>query len=300
MLNSLLYGVGTMDSNMSSQFGDSQRDDDDAILSQATFHQPNFYPFTHPPFPMPPHGFTSMLTSPSPGTSFLFRPPNQGITPQLSQTSPPLSAPLTNSTMVTQPSPYYIPQSPLISAPSPNSPMLSQTSPYTPQPSPSPCPNSMPVQSTKGHGKTSKRKSQIDEDVVKDSQAPSKKPKASKKKAIVDLGDDDDNDAKGGKGKWKDFWVDQLIHVRGGMNEVFNNPVKQGVNLWAKVATQLAATYPDFDKDSEGCRKKFQAVLAQYRIDKAHNSISGNDRRRTSNGTMWWMSTTMIEQHPPL
>ncbi|MCO5556626.1 hypothetical protein L7F22_010177 [Adiantum nelumboides] len=65
------------------------------------------------------------------------------------------------------------------------------------------------------------------------------------------------------------------------MNEEFNNPVKQGVNLWVKVATQLAATYPDFDKDSEGCMNKFQAVLAQYKIDKTHNAIFGNDRRHT-------------------
>ncbi|MCO5604887.1 hypothetical protein L7F22_059061 [Adiantum nelumboides] len=67
----------------------------------------------------------------------------------------------------------------------------------------------------------------------------------------------------------------------GGMNEDSNNLVKQGVNLWAKVATQLATTYADFDKNSEGCRKKFQAVLARYRIDKTHNAIFGNDNRHT-------------------
>ncbi|MCO5547013.1 hypothetical protein L7F22_000453 [Adiantum nelumboides] len=65
------------------------------------------------------------------------------------------------------------------------------------------------------------------------------------------------------------------------MNEEFDNPVKQGVNLWAKVATQLAVAYPDFDKDSEGCKKKFQAVLTQYKIDKTHNAIFDNDRRHT-------------------
>ncbi|MCO5587113.1 hypothetical protein L7F22_041060 [Adiantum nelumboides] len=37
----------------------------------------------------------------------------------------------------------------------------------------------------------------------------------------------------------------------------------------------------DFDKDSEGCRKKFQVVLAQYKIDKTHNIISSNDKRHT-------------------
>ncbi|MCO5586309.1 hypothetical protein L7F22_040248 [Adiantum nelumboides] len=77
------------------------------------------------------------------------------------------------------------------------------------------------------------------------------------------------------------FWVDQIIHIRGAMNEEFNNPGKQGINLWAKVATKLAGIYFDFDKDSESCRKKWQAVLAKYRVNKAHNSISGNDRKHT-------------------
>ncbi|MCO5592735.1 hypothetical protein L7F22_046738 [Adiantum nelumboides] len=83
------------------------------------------------------------------------------------------------------------------------------------------------------------------------------------------------------KSKWLDFWVDQLIHVRGAMNDEYNNSGKQGINLWAKVATKLAGIYLEFDKDSESCRKKWQAVLAKYRVDKAHNSISGNDRKHT-------------------
>ncbi|MCO5549171.1 hypothetical protein L7F22_002638 [Adiantum nelumboides] len=81
------------------------------------------------------------------------------------------------------------------------------------------------------------------------------------------------------------FLGDQLIHVKGGggggVNEEFSHPQKQGVNLWAKISTQLAATYLNFDKDSESCRKKFQAVLSQYRVNKAHNDVSGNDRRHT-------------------
>ncbi|MCO5609221.1 hypothetical protein L7F22_063444 [Adiantum nelumboides] len=65
------------------------------------------------------------------------------------------------------------------------------------------------------------------------------------------------------------------------MKEEFNNPRKQGVNLWAKVATKLAGIYLEFDKDSENCRKKWQAVLAKYRVDKAHNYIFGNDKKHT-------------------
>ncbi|KAH7431062.1 hypothetical protein KP509_08G028300 [Ceratopteris richardii] len=65
------------------------------------------------------------------------------------------------------------------------------------------------------------------------------------------------------------------------MSEEFNNKLKQRVNLWAKVSTKLASTYLDFDKDTEACPKKWAKVLEQFRQDKAHNSISGNDRKIT-------------------
>lgn len=47
------------------------------------------------------------------------------------------------------------------------------------------------------------------------------------------------------------------------------------------MADKLSTTFHDFDKDSEACRKKWVHVLGQYRIDKAHNSVSGNDRKYT-------------------
>ncbi|MCO5601413.1 hypothetical protein L7F22_055534 [Adiantum nelumboides] len=65
------------------------------------------------------------------------------------------------------------------------------------------------------------------------------------------------------------------------MNKELKNRGKQGVNLWAKVATKLAGIYHDFDKDSESYRKNWQVVLANNRMDKAHNSISGNDGKHT-------------------
>ncbi|MCO5596458.1 hypothetical protein L7F22_050521 [Adiantum nelumboides] len=67
----------------------------------------------------------------------------------------------------------------------------------------------------------------------------------------------------------------------GGMSEEFNNPQKQGINLWVKVASRLASTYHDFAKEREACRKKWAALFAQYRLDKAHNATSKNDREHT-------------------
>ncbi|MCO5592267.1 hypothetical protein L7F22_046265 [Adiantum nelumboides] len=167
--------------------------------------------------------------------------------------------------------------SPLLGMPN----MEGPPNPQGPQASLNSAPNpSLASQPKPSRGKSTKRKEPSNEEVVPETQQPApKKTRASKKKLMVDLGEDDDNNNK--KSKWLDFWVDQLIQVRGAMNEEFNNPGKQGVNLWTKVATKLAGIYLDFDKDSESCRKKWQAVLPKYRVNKAHNSISGNDREYT-------------------
>ncbi|KAH7431285.1 hypothetical protein KP509_08G041000 [Ceratopteris richardii] len=133
-------------------------------------------------------------------------------------------------------------------------------------------PKSIPQQKRKTM-KTNRREAANEEPQMK-------KTRSSRKKTIVNLDNEEEEDVNKSS-KWKDFWVDQLIHVRGGLNDEFNNPIKQGVNLWSKVATKLTSMYPDFDKDSESCRKKWQKVLCQYRLDKAHNAISGNDRKYT-------------------
>ncbi|KAI5057964.1 hypothetical protein GOP47_0027979 [Adiantum capillus-veneris] len=104
-----------------------------------------------------------------------------------------------------------------------------------------------------------------------------KRAKTSKAKAKVKEEDDDDAD----KVMWKDFWVEHLIHIRGGMNDEFNKMPKQGIDLWGKVATKLASMFANCDKDGQACRKKWARVNKQHREDKAHNAISGNDRKRS-------------------
>ncbi|MCO5572388.1 hypothetical protein L7F22_026142 [Adiantum nelumboides] len=124
-----------------------------------------------------------------------------------------------------------------------------------PQASPNENSTTSQAQVAKAKGKATKKKPHIIKEIVVDSQAQRKKSRASKKES-------------GGAWEMKMMTSRERVNgsidtCQGGMNEVFNNPVKQGVNLWAKVATQLATTYPDLDKDSESCRKKFKAVLAQ-------------------------------------
>ncbi|KAH7293929.1 hypothetical protein KP509_28G048500 [Ceratopteris richardii] len=138
-------------------------------------------------------------------------------------------------------------------------------------------PSPLEASQTKPPRKSTKRKEDRQDESLHPREPIAKKGKTTKRKIVVELGDEED----GKKSKWKDHWVDQLIHIRGGMSEEFNNPSKQGVNLWAKVSTKLASTYPDFDKDSEACQKKWAKVLGQYRQDKAHNSILANDRKIT-------------------
>lgn len=51
-----------------------------------------------------------------------------------------------------------------------------------------------------------------------------------------------------------------------------------GVDNWSRLHTKLAALCPDFTKDSESCRKKWSAIYADYKEDKAMNMKSGEER----------------------
>ncbi|MCO5603771.1 hypothetical protein L7F22_057923 [Adiantum nelumboides] len=95
-------------------------------------------------------------------------------------------------------------------------------------------------------------------------------------KAQVSL--EDTTKEKKGRENWKDAWMVQLIHICGAMHAEFGKTPKQGIDLWSKVATQLASLFPDCDKDGQACRKKWGRVYNSYKTDKSHLSISGNDR----------------------
>jgi hypothetical protein len=71
--------------------------------------------------------------------------------------------------------------------------------------------------------------------------------------------------------------VVQLIEQRALLKDKFDNP-KQGVDLWTKVAAEILANCPDFNKNAEACRKRFAKELKDYQGDKAQNAKSGHDR----------------------
>lgn len=111
---------------------------------------------------------------------------------------------------------------------------------------------------------------------------PAKKRGRPKKKVIHVDGVKDEGGTEGGKREiWKDSWAISLCHERGGLNDEFSKPQKQGHDLWSKIANKLAATYSDFHKDSEACRKKWGRLFDLYKADRLHNSISGNDIQKT-------------------
>jgi hypothetical protein len=76
---------------------------------------------------------------------------------------------------------------------------------------------------------------------------------------------------------WRDEWIVQLIEQRALMQAQFDAP-KQGVDLWTKVAAEILAACPDFNKNAEACRKRFAKELKDYQGDKAQNAKSGHDR----------------------
>ncbi|MCO5553358.1 hypothetical protein L7F22_006879 [Adiantum nelumboides] len=154
----------------------TQRNEDDLNPTQTQFSHPNYYPFSRSPFSMPPHGFTAMLNT-SPASPFMMRPPNQPMTPHSPHPLPPLNGV------------------------NPNSPMLAQPSFGTPQTS-----HNLIIPNTSTPSSISILQKPLEsfqeevhcqEDVSQGTQVSSKKPKTTKKKVVIDLGDDMTTTSKG-------------------------------------------------------------------------------------------------------
>ncbi|XP_024519359.1 GATA zinc finger domain-containing protein 10-like [Selaginella moellendorffii] len=90
---------------------------------------------------------------------------------------------------------------------------------------------------------------------------------------------------RGKRPRWKDHWVMQLIQVRGGMQEEFSKPPKQGVDLWRQVYTKLVASCPDFDKEPEACRKKWKTLVTDYKAASTNNSNNNTNTASTTTNT---------------
>ncbi|KAG0619131.1 hypothetical protein M758_4G119600 [Ceratodon purpureus] len=114
--------------------------------------------------------------------------------------------------------------------------------------------------------------------------------KRKQKISLEDLTPDQIQEVKQG-GHWKDHWVVHLIRIRGELANVFAAPPKQGVDNWGRLHRALITNCPDFNKDSEACRKKWAAIYKDYKHDKAANSTSGSVR---SDKCKWYV---LVDQY---
>jgi hypothetical protein len=56
----------------------------------------------------------------------------------------------------------------------------------------------------------------------------------------------------------------------------------EGQNAWLKVEARMAASIRGCSRTAIACKKKYGGILTQYRNDKRHDEVSGNDRHEHS------------------
>jgi hypothetical protein len=56
--------------------------------------------------------------------------------------------------------------------------------------------------------------------------------------------------------------------------------VHAGVNSWLKLQIRLVAAIKGFNRSWLSCKKKYKAILSEYKTDKRANEISGTDRKQ--------------------
>jgi hypothetical protein len=50
------------------------------------------------------------------------------------------------------------------------------------------------------------------------------------------------------------------------------------VDVWVKLHVRLLSLIPGLNKSAEACKKKFNTLFKQYKVDKMANSVSGEGR----------------------
>jgi len=64
-----------------------------------------------------------------------------------------------------------------------------------------------------------------------------------------------------------------------------------GVDNWGRLHKALVSNCPDFNKDSEACRKKWAAIYKDYKYDKEMKSMPGSGR---SEKCKWYL---LVDQY---
>lgn len=73
-----------------------------------------------------------------------------------------------------------------------------------------------------------------------------------------------------------------------------------GVDVWVKLHARLLALIPGLNRSTEACKKKFNNVFKQYKVDKMANIVSGEGRHECKfydSIDQWWHQTGTVMKH---
>jgi hypothetical protein len=72
------------------------------------------------------------------------------------------------------------------------------------------------------------------------------------------------------------------------------------VDVWLKLHARMVAVIPGLNRTAEACKKKFNVLYKQYRLDKMANGVSGSDRHECKfydAFDQWWHQTGTVMKH---
>jgi hypothetical protein len=73
-----------------------------------------------------------------------------------------------------------------------------------------------------------------------------------------------------------------------------------GVDVWVKLHARLLVLIPGLNRSTEACKKKFNTLFKQYKVDKMANSVSGEGRHECKfydSIDQWRHQTSTVMKH---
>ena len=69
------------------------------------------------------------------------------------------------------------------------------------------------------------------------------------------------------------------------------------VDIWLKLHARMIVVIPGLNRTAESCKKKFNVLYKQYRLDKMANGLSKSDRHKCKfyeAFDQWWHQTSIV------
>lgn len=73
-----------------------------------------------------------------------------------------------------------------------------------------------------------------------------------------------------------------------------------GTDVWVKLHACLLALIPGLNRTPEACKKKFNSIFKQYKVDKMSNGVSGerwHECKFYDSIDQWWHQTGTVMKH---